>query len=91
MGCRNLDQLRETLRKASRHGKRMIEGPMLSVINDSAAVRHAQESDLHEILEHITIATLNEWVGGAARTRPAASLGCRNNRNDAAPFRGSVP
>jgi 23S rRNA (adenine2503-C2)-methyltransferase len=58
-----LDQLRESLLEAGRHGKVMIEYLMLAGVNDGEADFQALEKYLRGIPVHINIIPFNEYAG----------------------------
>ncbi len=67
-----LEQIRETLVAASRHGKVMIEYLMLAGVNDRPEDLQALEEYLQGIPVHINIIPFNEYPGSNLRGTPEA-------------------
>ena len=65
-----LEQLRETLVAASRHGKVMIEYLMLAGVNDREEDFQALENYLKDIPVHINIIPFNEYPGSNLHSTP---------------------
>lgn len=59
----SLEQLRESLLEASRHGKVMIEYLMLAGVNDGEEDFQSLENYLRDIPVHINIIPFNEYAG----------------------------
>lgn len=66
-----LEQIRETLVKASEHGKIMIEYLMLAGVNDRPEDLRALEDYLEGIPVHINVIPFNEYAGSNLRGTPA--------------------
>lgn len=82
----SLDQLRESLLEASRHGKVMIEYLMLAGVNDGDEDFHALENYLRDIPVHINIIPFNEYAGCNLRGTARPEREAFANRLKAAGF-----
>ena len=81
-----LDMLRDTLVKASRSGRVMIEYLMLDGINDGEADLQALEKYLRNIPVHINIIPFNEYAGCNLRGTPRPEREAFASRLKAAGF-----